>query len=1119
MLQPPQFSQQHQPADVTPMGLPLDPIAPLRDVLRRRYEFEREIGQGAFATVYLARDLKHERKVAIKVLHADPSSETGELRFIREIRLLARLQHPNILPLHDSGHVETLLYYVMPYVSGETLRDRINRERQLPLETACNIARDVADALAYAHGEGIIHRDIKPENVLLSAGHPILADFGIARVIDLAGVRQVTQTGMGSPGTPAYMSPEQLMGDKALDGRSDTYSLGCVLFEMLTGRPPFAGKEGFVKRFTEDPPRPSEFRPGLPQWMDEAVTTALARNAGDRFPTAQEFVAALTHTMDPSPPRYAPTEKLIPTPVPKREAEAPSNLDETHFRPVTARDAIVNRLGLSADVASRWEWLATIRTHPMSFLAITVGVIAGLFAVASIARSGDRSARFGGVGLDTARIAVLPFSGSGHSGGQFSSDLYDEFSLWQGLPLVSDTRVAQTVKDRGIPTTESEAFAIGKAVGAGKIVWGGVANAQGTLRARVHLYDVSSNETVDDFVFSRPDSGSGSYAPVAMRLMGGTGRAPAATGCDRGTRSFRAWSACNRAHNALRVWNVADAEREFRTALTADPDYAAAQVWVAQLNEWRQATQRREWQDYAAKAAGAGEKLSDRDRMIAVALVAMANHAYPDACARYRALTISDSTDFAGWYGLGECEYLDSLVIPVVRSPSGWYFRSSNRGAATAYEHALKLAPGARAIFRFERLQSLLPIAATKVRMGQSALPNRMDFIASPTLGEHDTLAFVPYPVREFSNKSATASATLSAAIAQNAEELLNFTIAWTQDSNNDPAAFEALADMLEVHGDIGDDNSPTASALAALRRAAALSTDASQQLRIRSKETWLRFKRGEFAEAKRLADGILAERQTPNPQDAEAIIGLAALSGRAKQLASLADVTGGGIPSSLKDLPRPVRTAASKLFADAALGVCGADVGAARKDFDDAVDRYVAPADAHRLSQEILGRPLSMLAPCTRGASAMQIDAPTDRTSRMQKALARGDRKTFEAIGDSIALRIRTRRPGDLSPDFTYQQAWLRAAFGDTAAAIAQLDRSLRALPGLSPPALKEAGSAAAIVRAMILRADLAVAKGDAETARKWGNTVSILWSDADPSLQPDLRRMQALATRSQTR
>jgi serine/threonine-protein kinase len=272
----------------------IDPIAPLRVALRGRYEIQREIGQGAFATVYLARDSRHERSVALKVLNADPTSEMGEIRFIREIRLLAGLQHPNILPLHDSGHVEALLYYVMPYVSGETLRARMNRERWLSIEAAMCFARESADALACAHGQGIIHRDIKPENILLSGGHAIIADFGIARAIDIAGVRQLTRTGMGGPGTPAYMSPEQLLGDNPLDGRSDIYSLGCVLYEMLTGKPPFAGKEGFVKRFTDPAPLPSSIRKEVEPWLDGVVETALSRNPADRYATAGELVRALS---------------------------------------------------------------------------------------------------------------------------------------------------------------------------------------------------------------------------------------------------------------------------------------------------------------------------------------------------------------------------------------------------------------------------------------------------------------------------------------------------------------------------------------------------------------------------------------------------------------------------------------------------------------------------------------------------------------------------------------------------------------------------------------------------------------------------------------------------------
>ncbi|HMH85028.1 MAG TPA: protein kinase [Gemmatimonadaceae bacterium] len=270
-----------------------DPIGPIRQAVAGRYAIEREIGQGAFATVYLARDLRHDRYVAFKILNADPSSETGELRFLREIRMLASLQHPNILPLIDSGHAEAMLYYVMPYVTGESLRGRIGRERQLAFDAAVAIAREASDALECAHQKGIIHRDIKPENILLSAGHPVIADFGIARAIDLAGVRQLTRTGIGSPGTPAYMSPEQLMGDKEVDRRTDIYSLGAVLFEMLTGKPPFGGKDGLVKRFTEPPPLPSAFRSHVPPALDTIVTKALARDPRDRYSTAADLAAAL----------------------------------------------------------------------------------------------------------------------------------------------------------------------------------------------------------------------------------------------------------------------------------------------------------------------------------------------------------------------------------------------------------------------------------------------------------------------------------------------------------------------------------------------------------------------------------------------------------------------------------------------------------------------------------------------------------------------------------------------------------------------------------------------------------------------------------------------------------
>jgi serine/threonine-protein kinase len=272
-----------------------DTAALLRLALSDRYRIEREIGAGGMATVYLAHDIKHDRDVAIKVLHSDLGAALGAERFLSEIRTTARLQHPHILPLLDSGSADGLLYYVMPLVTGETLRARLDRERQLPIVEAVTIAREVADALGYAHGLGVIHRDIKPENILLQAGHALVADFGIALAVQSAGGARMTQTGL-SLGTPQYMSPEQAMGERTIDARSDIYALGAVTYEMLAGEPPFTGPsvQAIVARLlSEDPRSLSTQRKAVPAAVENAAMRALEKLPADRFATALEFSAAL----------------------------------------------------------------------------------------------------------------------------------------------------------------------------------------------------------------------------------------------------------------------------------------------------------------------------------------------------------------------------------------------------------------------------------------------------------------------------------------------------------------------------------------------------------------------------------------------------------------------------------------------------------------------------------------------------------------------------------------------------------------------------------------------------------------------------------------------------------
>ena len=298
----------------------MDILAQLTAALSDRYRVERELGHGGMAVVFLAEDLKHSRRVAIKVLKPELSSILGGERFLREIGIAAALQHPHVLPLYDSGQAGGLLYYVMPYAEGESLRQRLARERQLPLDTALEITREVGGALQYAHERGIVHRDIKPENIMLSGGQAVVADFGIARALSAAGAEEhLTVTGI-VVGTPHYMSPEQAAG-ATVDGRSDQYSLACTLYEMLIGEPPFGGPspQAVVARHSMEPvPSLRLVRQSVPQAVEAAVVRAMAKVPADRFPSMQHFLDALrapeavtvpSAASPPSPTGYVPTSR------------------------------------------------------------------------------------------------------------------------------------------------------------------------------------------------------------------------------------------------------------------------------------------------------------------------------------------------------------------------------------------------------------------------------------------------------------------------------------------------------------------------------------------------------------------------------------------------------------------------------------------------------------------------------------------------------------------------------------------------------------------------------------------------------------------------------------------
>ncbi|MFQ5549851.1 MAG: serine/threonine-protein kinase, partial [Gemmatimonadales bacterium] len=274
------------------------PTSRLSTALAERYKIISRLGEGGMATVYLAEDLKHQRKVALKVLRPELAAVLGAERFVQEITTTANLQHPHILPLFDSGEADSFLYYVMPYIDGETLRDKLDRETQLGIDEAVKITVDIADALDYAHRQGIIHRDIKPENILLHDGRPMVADFGIALAVSAAAGGRMTETGL-SLGTPHYMSPEQATAEKDLTTRADIYSLGSVLYEMLTGEPPHMGNsaQAIIMKIVTDEARPvTELRKSVPPHVAAAVAKSVEKLPADRFETAADFAAALRDT-------------------------------------------------------------------------------------------------------------------------------------------------------------------------------------------------------------------------------------------------------------------------------------------------------------------------------------------------------------------------------------------------------------------------------------------------------------------------------------------------------------------------------------------------------------------------------------------------------------------------------------------------------------------------------------------------------------------------------------------------------------------------------------------------------------------------------------------------------
>ncbi len=1042
---------------------PIDIATRLASALAGRYTIDREIGRGGMATVYLAHDARHDRRVAIKVLVDSVTSAVGSERFLREIHIASALTHPHILTVHDSGEADGLLYCVMPFVDGESLRARMVRERQLPIEDSIQITREIADALAYAHAHGVVHRDIKPENILLSGGHALVCDFGIARALTGTGVgeRRLTDSGT-SVGTPLYMSPEQAAGDSDIDGRADLYALGCVCFEMLTGMPPFTGVNAQVVRMrhvAEPPPPIRTMRPTVPREIEEVVHRLMAKVPADRFPTA-------------------------------------ARLRDTLTTPTSEGSAV-------ARARRRWWQLGAL----VGILALVVGIVLGGRGIVPFISLGD-------VEPDSSRYAVLPLLEEGTlpedlTGARIARDMADALGAWRGIEVVRDFRVHDLLNRAGRPPRTMKASAgFARQLRAGMVVWGDVRAARGGADVRAVMYrSTDPEELVAQHAVFVPAGGALRDSMVALTAgllanHGGTVWRGAA-----GTTDLNASDAFSRGHDALSEWELPRALEKFARAVELDPAYAEAHLWLALVQTWagEDNPRPRAWHTSARRAAELSDALPISDRPYAVALGAMSEGRFDLACPMFDSLVRADSTSFEAWFGLADCLRNDRTVVSDPRSPSGYAFRASWERAITAYMKALELVPSMHRAFRgaaFDRLPKMLFASPNIVRPGVLVQDDQTLMFHAYAALQNDSIEFTPYPSDDlFHGKVGPPASAVAAAADRNRGRLRRVTEQWVDAFPSSADAREAFARALEGLGELAGTRDERHSALAQLGHARRLATDSAQLLRLAGAEVRLLVKTEQFARAAQITDSLLA---TPaeNETDVSTLLGLAGLSALRGDAARTADFMRRAAPDYTFTTPRgiewtmirPVSEPALTYLAYAAIGAPADTLRALEDATRRAVDQFAPPERRTEFAVATMLRP-SMLAFPVTGATWIhrQGDQPTPLLT-LQRMLVAGDTLGLRVLLDSFVVDRTPFRAGDVSIDQTYQEAELRLAIGDTTDAVALLDRTLSALPTLGFHLVHHVAESAGLVRAMALRARLARRAGDTRTAERWESAVAAL-------------------------
>ncbi len=1021
-----------------PDGSTQELLSRLQESLGHAYRIGEPVGAGGMAVVFRATRTADGRPVAIKVVYPVIARALGRDRFRREVETLQALDHPGIAPLLDFGERDDLLYLVMPVYSGLTLRARLTAEGQLALEEAAAIARSLLDALAYAHRHNTIHRDVKPENVLFDGDRPILADFGIARAIVRSGGEGLSSTGIVL-GTPAYMSPEQASAERKLDGRADLYSVGCVLFEMIAGVPPFVGPNQQViqsRHLHEPSPDLRNSRPNVPAGLAGAVTKSLAKVPADRFRSADEFAEAL----------------------------APDRLQQ------------VTRRRLAA---------------PVLAVALLLAGIAGVWAY-----------RARGPGLVADRYLVLPFRGAEAAANvvpnpdQVGRLLWRELSRWRGLDLVDEALVEdQLSRDPRQGQSPPTAKGLAARLRAGRVVWGDVVIVGDSVEVRAGLYRAENPaEPIRRARVTIPMAAAGTVraltepmSALARGLIAAEARLPDGTGRLEATNSYPALLAALAGDSALLQWDLSAARAFYRAAIEADPRFAAPRLRYATASLWA-AAPAVEWSAAAAGAVAAMEQLAPIDRLEAQALDALARGAYPEACRHFDRVVAADSLRFNGWFGRGECLTRDDRVLPDPTSPSGWRFRGSFAAGITALRTALGLVPFShRAIggAAVDRLAEKLMGGANWLRFGRDSTAADPRFAAFPGF-DGDSLGFVPYPIDEVL-AGRRMPATLAEAVRESRLTFLAITSRWIVEYPRSPPAIKAHAYALEVNGLVA--GTAPESALELIRSLRAGLPADSADLELGAWEVRLLLKARRFSNAAQLASRLL-EAAPPAGPGSDLLPGLAAFIGQTDRAAGLSESFGQSTFVSMDgrviDSPEGLLRTARRLLAYASVG--------GPRDSLRVIDarlyrEVVAQVEPGR--QDVVYQTLRLQAA---HLAYPDLELTTDTVlpiSRIERALARGDRAEGLAEFARLEATRRSQGAGDVAPEYLVLEARLLAALGDSLAARAKLDVWLADLRTLSQDVLRWVPAAAAIGRGAGLRAalggDISISGADTAFAAIW--------------------------------